>query len=73
MLTVVYIEDNAAKVRLVERIMALRPDVRLLVADRGRAGLRLVAAERPDLILLDGNLPDMSGKQVLAELASDVT
>lgn len=69
--SVLYVEDNPSNVRLVERILARRPDVSLLVATRGLAGLELARRHQPDLVLLDLNLPDVSGAVVLEGLRSD--
>ncbi len=48
--------------------MRHQPDVKLLAAMQGRLGLDLACEHHPDLILLDLNLPDMSGEDVLAQL-----
>jgi CheY-like chemotaxis protein len=69
--TVLYIEDNPANLRLVERIVARRPGVTLLSAMQGRRGLELAQAHRPDLIVLDLHLPDLPGQEVLATLRAD--
>lgn len=69
--TILYIEDNTSNVQLVERIVALRPDLRLFVAMQARLGIDLAFEHRPDLILLDLNLPDMSGLEVLLLLQND--
>ncbi len=69
--TVLYIEDNISNRRLMERLLARRPGVRLIAAPEGQAGLDLARAERPDLILLDLHLPDMSGDDVLRRLWAD--
>jgi PAS domain S-box-containing protein len=68
---VLYIEDNHSNVRLMERILERRPGVRLLHAPSGDDGLRMARTERPDLILLDLHLPDMSGDDVLRHLSQD--
>jgi PAS domain S-box-containing protein len=68
---VLYIEDNRSNVRLMQRVMERRPGIALLHAADGREGLAMAASERPDLILLDLHLPDMSGQEVLRRLASD--
>jgi PAS domain S-box-containing protein len=62
---VLYIEDNLSNLRLVERIAARRPYVRIVPAMQGRLGLELAREHRPDLILLDRHLPDMEGDEVL--------
>jgi CheY-like chemotaxis protein len=69
--TVLHVEDNPVNVKLVERALARRPDVRLLSATRADAGLRAAAAARPDLILLDLNLPDGSGHDLLRRLRGE--
>jgi CheY-like chemotaxis protein/nitrogen-specific signal transduction histidine kinase len=69
--TVLYIEDNPSNVRLVETILADRPEITLLGAAQGSLGLELVREHRPSLVLLDLNLPDMSGEDVLRGIRSD--
>jgi CheY-like chemotaxis protein len=69
--TVLYIEDNEANLRLVERLLEQRPGTRLLSADRGQRGLELARQHRPDLILLDIHLPDMEGTDLLPVIRED--
>ncbi len=69
--TVAYIEDNLANVRLMERLVERRTGVSLIHAMQGRLGLDLVASSMPDLIFLDLHLPDMSGEEVLRRLRAD--
>jgi PAS domain S-box-containing protein len=71
--TVLYVEDNPSNQRLVERVLASRPQVRLLTAMQGNVGIRLAEETRPDLVLLDVNLPDISGDEVFRLLRSDPT
>jgi signal transduction histidine kinase/CheY-like chemotaxis protein len=68
---VLYVEDNLPNFTLVERILAHRPLVRLLPAMQGGLGLELAREHRPDLILLDVHLPDISGDEVLRRLRGD--
>ncbi len=68
--TVLYIEDNVSNTQLVERVFECEP-VCLLCAPDGASGLALARAERPDLVLLDLHLPDISGEEVLARLRAD--
>jgi len=66
-----YVEDNPSNTRLVTRILARRPGIRLLCAETGALGLEMARAHHPDLILLDLHLPDRHGAEVLATLAAD--
>ncbi|MFO8003859.1 response regulator, partial [Thioalkalivibrio sp.] len=69
--TVLYIEDNPANLRLVEQLVGQLPEVRLLTAHTPWLGIDLVREHRPDLILLDINLPGMDGYQVLEVLRAE--
>jgi CheY-like chemotaxis protein len=69
--TLLFVEDNLANVRLMERVFQHRPQMRLLTAMQGSLGLELAREHRPDLILLDLNLPDLSGDKVLLRLRED--
>jgi CheY-like chemotaxis protein/anti-sigma regulatory factor (Ser/Thr protein kinase) len=71
--TVLYIEDNLSNVRLVERILARRAHIRTIVAMQGELGVELAREHEPDLVLLDLNLPDIDGEEVLARLRSEPT
>ncbi len=55
------VEDNAANLKLVQKIMAGRGDVQLLVATSAEEGLEMARRECPALVLLDINLPGMDG------------
>ena len=68
---VLYIEDNRPNVRLVEMALADRPEIELLTASTGEAGLELARDRRPALALVDMNLPDIDGGEVLARLRAD--
>jgi PAS domain S-box-containing protein len=70
-MTVLYIEDNAANLLLVQRALAGRPDTTLLSAEDGAGGLELARTRRPDLILLDLHLPDIPGWDVFRLLRSE--
>ena len=70
--TVLYIEDNPSNYALVEQVLELeRPAIRLLGAMLGQRGLDMAREHRPDLILLDLQLPDISGDEVLRQLQAD--
>jgi signal transduction histidine kinase/CheY-like chemotaxis protein len=66
--SVLYVEDNLDNLKLVQRILAHRPGVRLFTAMQGSLGLDLARQHRPDLILLDVHLPDLNGLKVLQKL-----
>jgi CheY-like chemotaxis protein len=69
--TVLYIEDNLPNLELVEQIFARSASVNLVAAMQGRLGVELAIQHRPDLILLDLHLPDMSGMDVLRAVQAD--
>ena len=66
-----YVEDNVGNVRLLERLMVHRPNVRLITSLQGSLGFELAQQHRPDLILLDVHMPDLSGYEVLERLRAD--
>jgi CheY-like chemotaxis protein len=69
--SLLYVEDNASNLRLVEQILARRPSFSLQSAIQGRMALELAATHDFDLILLDLDLPDMPGIDVLQSLRAD--
>ena len=69
--TLLYVEDNPANLMLVEDLIARRPDIRLLSARDGIKGVAIARAALPDVILMDINLPGISGIEALRVLADD--
>ena len=69
--TLLYVEDNPANLILVEDLIARRPDMRLLSAMDGNVGVELARTTLPDVILMDINLPGISGLEALSILARD--
>ena len=69
--TLLYVEDNPANLMLVEDLIARRPELRLLTATDGIRGVEMARASRPDVILMDINLPGISGLQALEILRAD--
>jgi len=69
--TLLYVEDNPANLKLVEQLIARRPDLRLLSAGDGHVGINLARAHLPELILMDINLPGISGIETLKLLRED--
>jgi CheY-like chemotaxis protein len=71
MRTLLYVEDNPANLMLVEDLIARLPDIRLLSARDGHRGIEIARTSRPDVILMDINLPGISGITALRILAED--
>ncbi|MFM9928384.1 ATP-binding protein [Variovorax sp. H27-G14] len=71
--TVLCVEDNPANLLLIEKLIARRPDLSLLSAQDGSAGVAMARASRPDVILMDINLPGISGITARRLLADDPT
>ena len=71
--TLLYVEDNPANLMLVEDLIARRPDIHLLTARDGNRGIEIARSSRPDVILMDINLPGISGIKALRILAADPT
>jgi signal transduction histidine kinase/ActR/RegA family two-component response regulator len=70
-ITLLYVEDNPANLKLVQEIISFRPELRLLTAPDGQLGLELARAHLPDLILMDINLPGIGGMEALRLLRAD--
>lgn len=68
---VLYIEDNPANLKLVSQLLGRRAHIHLVTAHTPTLGLELAAAHRPELILLDINMPGMDGYQLLRVLRAD--
>jgi CheY-like chemotaxis protein len=69
--TLLYVEDNLANMQLVEQLIVRRPDMRLLNAGTAALGIALARTHQPEVILMDINLPGMSGIQALKILRED--
>ncbi len=69
--TLLYVEDNPANLALVEQLIARRGDLKLLTAIDGHLGIELARAYQPDVILMDINLPGISGFGALKILSED--
>lgn len=71
--TLLYVEDNPANLMLVEQIVETHPQVRMLSASDGHLGIMLAQTHLPDVILMDINLPGISGTQAMKILRQDAT
>ena len=69
--TLLCVEDNPANLMLIERLVGRRADIRLLSARDGNRGVEMARAAKPDVILMDINLPGISGIKALKILADD--
>jgi PAS domain S-box-containing protein len=69
--TVLYIEDNTVNVLLMEAMLAQQTRLHMLSAATPEAGLQMACTQRPDLILLDIQLPGIDGYEVLRRLRAD--
>lgn len=69
---VAVIEDNVDSARLMHRILSTRDDCEIRLAHNGAAGLDLVRAWKPDLVITDLMMPDVDGFEVIREMKSDV-
>ena len=69
--TLLYVEDNRANMQLIQQLIERRPDMLLLGAEDGATGIELARTRQPDVILMDINLPGMSGLQALKRLRED--
>lgn len=70
--TLLYVEDNPANLSLVEQLIERRSDLNMLAATDGLSGLRMARERLPDLILMDINLPIMSGLEAMRLLKSSL-
>ncbi|WP_426100263.1 PAS domain S-box protein [Massilia sp. TSP1-1-2] len=69
--TLLYVEDNPANMELVEMLIARRSDLKLLTAINGHLGIVMARSYQPDVILMDINLPGLSGFGALKILLND--
>lgn len=67
---IVYIEDHPANITFMRELLTDLPGIELLTAPNGEQGLELVRMHRPHLVIIDINLPGMSGIEAIAQLRS---
>jgi CheY-like chemotaxis protein len=70
--TVLYIEDNPANIKLMTKLLGRHPHLKLISAHNPELGLELARTQRPDLVLLDINMPGMDGFQILEKFKLNV-
>jgi protein-histidine pros-kinase len=66
-----YVEDNPTNLRLVEDVLSFRSDLRLITCMDGAEGLEMARRHMPDIVLLDMNLPGLSGREIQRQLRDD--
>ncbi len=71
--TLLYVEDNPANLKLIEQLIARRPDMKLLSAVEATRGIEIARVAQPEVILMDINLPGISGMEALRILREDPT
>ena len=69
--TVLCIDDDAASLRLVQDLLATRTDIAVITATNGRIGVELALAHRPAVIIMDNNMPEMTGTEARRVLRAD--
>jgi len=69
--TLLYVEDNPANLKLIEHLIARRPDMRMLSAGDATYGIEIARSAQPDVILMDINLPGINGFDALRILRED--
>lgn len=68
---VLYVEDDRIHLILMEEVFRLLPDCELRAAETGAEALAALTERRPDLVLVDMNLPDMTGLELLRRVRDD--
>lgn len=68
---VLYVEDDRINLVLMEEVFRLLPGWQLVCAEDGAEALQVLQDLRPDLLLIDMNLPDMTGMELIAHLRAD--
>jgi CheY-like chemotaxis protein len=68
---VLCVDDDPASLRLVQEVLASVPDVQILTASNGRLGVEMALAHAPALIVMDNNMPELTGREARELLLAD--
>jgi CheY-like chemotaxis protein len=68
---VLCVEDNPASLYLIQQALSSRKDIRLITASNGQTGIEMARAHLPDVILMDNNMPVLSGREAQRILRAD--
>ena len=71
--SLLYVEDNPANMQLIKDIISRYPDIQLLTAVNGQDGIEIARTSQPSVIMMDINLPGISGLEALKILREDPT
>ena len=69
--TILCVDDNRANLALLTEALSLRTDCMVLTATDGQAGVDMARSHSPDVILMDNNMPIMSGREAMRVLQQD--
>jgi len=69
--TILCVDDDPASLRLLQQVLATLPNVHLLTASNGRLGVEMALAHAPSLVVMDSNMPEMSGREAQERLRAD--
>ncbi len=69
--TILCVDDDAASLRLLQQVLATLPDVHLLTASNGRLGVEMALAHAPTLVIMDNNMPELTGREAQERLRAD--
>jgi CheY-like chemotaxis protein len=69
--TVLCVDDDLLSLRLIEDVLATRPDIQVLTATNGRIGVELARRHLPTVIVMDNNMPEMTGREARDLLRAD--
>jgi len=70
---VLYVEDNLTNVRVMKDILGTIPNLKLITAQTAEVGIEMAQQKQPNVILMDGNLPNMHGNEAVRRLKANIS